>query len=80
MEEKNVFARCSNDLSNARILLRIKWLNKNMYILTSEKSNYDSHKSSRNLSHYITARLCNSVICQISPFPYKLAFNSKFRI
>lgn len=40
---------CSNDLNNICILLKNKWLNKNMYILTSEKSNYDSQKTSRNL-------------------------------
>lgn len=51
-----------------------------MHRLTSEKSNYDSHKPSKNLQHYISARLCRSVICQISPLPYKLVSNSKSKI
>lgn len=51
-----------------------------MHRLTSEKSNYDSHKPSKNLQHNISARLCRSVICQISPLPYKLVSNSKSKI
>lgn len=51
-----------------------------MHSLTSEKSNYDSHKLSKNLQYYISARLCRSVICQISLLPYKLVSNSKSRI